>query len=287
MASEPGRPGRQAYDRWFLLGEKRNELLALWEVQQYGRDSFGDPDYVSIYGLKPHEWYARGVRILGRTAVECTRDRLAGLIGRDIAAVTRAARAATPMVVDLFAGSGNTLCWIKRHVGARRATGFELDDAVFELARKNIVTMGLGLDLRHDSYQHGLQILGQHPVHGAGGQRRRGFLEPGQRRPVRPGELRRQRGLEDGQRLAELHRAALELPQDPEDLLGRPLLYLGRDQFGGAAAEALSEAQRGASGQPNGEGRQFGGARQSPAREIAHIIHCRSACKMSATTRHG
>src|SRR5206468_4819034 len=44
-----------------LLGDKRNELLALREVEQYGRDSF-------------------------RTAVECTRDRLAGLIGRDVAA---------------------------------------------------------------------------------------------------------------------------------------------------------------------------------------------------------
>ena len=32
---------------------------------------------------------------------------------------------------------------------------------MFELARKNIAVMGLGLDLRHDSYQHGLQILGQ------------------------------------------------------------------------------------------------------------------------------
>jgi hypothetical protein len=60
MVSKPSHPGKQAYDRWFLLGEKRDELLALWEVQQYGRDSFGDPDYVSIYGLKPHEWYARG-----------------------------------------------------------------------------------------------------------------------------------------------------------------------------------------------------------------------------------
>jgi len=161
MANKPGHPGRQAYDRWFLLGEKRNELLALWEVQQYGRDSFGDPDHVSIYGLTPHEWYARGVRILGRTAVECTPDRLADLIGRDIAAVTRAAPAAWPMVVDLFAGSGNTLSWIKRHTGARRAIGFELDDVVFELASKNLCLAGLGVDLRHDSYQHGLQALGQ------------------------------------------------------------------------------------------------------------------------------
>src|SRR5215471_1202557 len=161
MASVPGHPGKQAYDRWFLLGEKRNEPLALWEVQQYGRDSFGDPDHVSIYGLKPHDWYARGVRILGRTAVECTPDRLAGLIGRDVAAVARAAPGTSPMVVDLFAGSGNTLAWIKRHTGARRAIGFELDDAVFELAHKNLCIASPDIDLRHDSYQHGLQALGQ------------------------------------------------------------------------------------------------------------------------------
>src|SRR6516165_7639327 len=161
MASEPGHPGRQAYDRWFLLGEKRNEVLSLREVQQYGRDTFGDPDHVSIYGLKPHEWYARGVRILGRTAVECTPDRLADLIGRDIAAVAQTVAAASPMVVDLFAGSGNTLSWITRHTGARRAIGFELDDVVFELASENLRIAGLGIDLRHDSYQHGLQSLGQ------------------------------------------------------------------------------------------------------------------------------
>jgi len=161
MVNKPGRPGQQVYDRWFLLGEKRNELLTLREVQQYGRDSFDDPDYVSIYGLKPHEWYARDVRILGRTAVECTGDQLAALIGRDIAAVARDALAASPLVIDLFAGSGNTLYWIKRHTGARRAIGFELDDAVFELAQANVHLMNLGIDLRHDSYRHGLQVLGE------------------------------------------------------------------------------------------------------------------------------
>lgn len=162
MVSEPGRTEQRGYDRWFPLGDKRNELLALWEVRQYGRDSFGDPDYVSLYGLKPHQWYARGVRVLGRTAVECTRDQLAALIGRDIAAVAQTAPAVgPPVVVDLFAGSGNTLYWIKRQVGARRAIGFELDDAVFELARTNLSLMGLGIDLKHGSYQHGLQALGR------------------------------------------------------------------------------------------------------------------------------
>jgi len=82
------------------------------------------------------------VRILGRTAVECTPDRLASLIGRDVAAAARAAPAASPVVVDLFAGSGNTLYWIKRHTAAHRAIGFELDDAVFELTRKNLSIAG-------------------------------------------------------------------------------------------------------------------------------------------------
>jgi hypothetical protein len=162
MVSEADSPGKRPYDRWLLLGEKRNELLALWEVQQYGRDSFGDPDYVTIYGFTPHQWYARGVRIMGRTAVECTRDRLAGLIGRDVAVVARAApAAAAPMVIDLFAGSGNTLYWIKWHTGARRGIGFERDDAVFELTRKNLSAAGLGVDLIHDSYDDGLRALGE------------------------------------------------------------------------------------------------------------------------------
>lgn len=36
-----------------------------WEVQRYGTDSFGDPDYVSIFGMRPRDWHARGIRLLG------------------------------------------------------------------------------------------------------------------------------------------------------------------------------------------------------------------------------
>jgi hypothetical protein len=148
------------YDRCFLLGEKRNVQLALWEIQQYGRDSFGDPDYVAIYGLRPRDWYTRGVRILGRTAVECTRDRLADLIGRDVAAIARTAPGTTgSVVVDLFAGSANTLYWIKRHAAARLGVGFELDDAVFALTRENLATLGLGIELIHESYDSCLSEL--------------------------------------------------------------------------------------------------------------------------------
>jgi 16S rRNA G966 N2-methylase RsmD len=151
---------RRGYDRWLLLGEKRNQVLDLAEVEGYGRDSFGDPDFVSIYGLKPADWYARGARLLGRTAVECTRDRFADLIGRDVAtAVGAAAGVEGSVVVDPFAGSGNTLYWITRRVEPDRSVGFELDDVVFSLTRENLSIMALGIEVLHEGYESGLRGL--------------------------------------------------------------------------------------------------------------------------------
>ena len=119
------RPRAAFHDRGYLLGaEKRNDVLALSEVQRYGSDSFGDPDDLAICGLRPEEWYARGVRLLARTAVECTRDALADRMGRDVAAVARAAPGVSrTVVVDPFAGSANTLYWLARHLRADRAVG--------------------------------------------------------------------------------------------------------------------------------------------------------------------
>jgi hypothetical protein len=148
-------------DRVHLLSEdKRNAVLDLSEVRQYGRDSFNDSDYVCLYGMKPSEWYARGVRTLARTVVECTRDRLADLIGRDIAALVRTARGISgSVVIDPFAGSANTLYWITRHVDARRAVGFELDDAVFATSKRNVAIVGLSIELHHEPYERGLRAI--------------------------------------------------------------------------------------------------------------------------------
>ena len=142
------------YDRQLLLlGSKRNEVLDLWEVHRYGTDSYGDADYVSIYGLAPSEWYRKGIRLLGRTAVECTRDRLADAIGRDIAAVANSEhRASGSTVVDLFVGSGNTLFWMLRHLTESRGVGFELDNQVFQLTRQNLSILGMPAEIHHEDY---------------------------------------------------------------------------------------------------------------------------------------
>jgi hypothetical protein len=151
----------QVYDRGFLLSEaKRNAVLTLAEVQAYGRDSFGDPDYVCLYGLEPAAWYARGVRVLGRTAVECTRDRLADLIGRDVAAIAcSAGTSAGVLIVDPFAGSANTLHWIQRHLDADRGIGFELDESVCGLTRENLAIASPKIELVHGDYAAGLAAL--------------------------------------------------------------------------------------------------------------------------------
>jgi hypothetical protein len=145
----------ERYDRALLLqGAKRNEVLTLEEVERYGRDSFGDADYVSIYGLRPREWYARGVRLLGRTAVECTRDVLGDAIGREIAReVGQLSSAHRILVVDPFAGSCNTLHWILRHLPESAALGFELDSVVFELTHRNLAILERPIELRHGDYE--------------------------------------------------------------------------------------------------------------------------------------
>ena len=146
------------YNRHYvLLGPKRNAVLELWEVHRYGTDSFGDPDYVSIYGRRPADWYAQGIRLLGRTAVECTRDLLGDAIGRDVAAVAASApHTAGTVVIDLFAGSGNTLYWLLCHRPGARGLGFELDAGVFELTRRNLAALALPIDVLNTDYASGL-----------------------------------------------------------------------------------------------------------------------------------
>jgi hypothetical protein len=150
------------YDRNLLLGGvKRNAVLELAEVQRYGIDSFGDADYVSIYGLRPADWHARGVRLLGRTVVECTRDSLGDAIGRDVARVASAMApaASAPLIVDPFVGSANTLFWLIRHVPQARGLGFELDDGVFQLSRQNMAVLRLPVHILHKDFRAGLADL--------------------------------------------------------------------------------------------------------------------------------
>jgi hypothetical protein len=144
----------ERHDRAFLLhGSKRNEILTLEEVRRYGIDSFADADYLRLYGMTPTEWYASGVRLLGRTAVECTRDVLADRIGRDIADIAASlGKDVRFTAIDPFAGSCNTLYWILRHLPSADGLAFEFDPQVFALTRRSISGLDRRIELRHGDF---------------------------------------------------------------------------------------------------------------------------------------
>ena len=89
-------------------------------------------------------------------------------------------------------------------------------------------------------------------------------------RAVRTGQLLGHRRLEDRHGLAELHRPALELAEDLEDLLGRAGLHLGGDQLGRLAAHPLADAEGGAPGEAERERGELDRAGDGLAGEFAH-----------------
>jgi precorrin-6B methylase 2 len=142
------------YDRAFLLnGSKRNQVLTLAEIERYGLDSFANSDYVSIYGMPPREWYRHGIRLLGRTAVECTRDALGDLIGRDVASLAARMPSNEFVVIDPFGGSCNTLFWILRHLPNSEGIAFESDPQVFDIAHRNLIALSQKIELVHGDYE--------------------------------------------------------------------------------------------------------------------------------------
>jgi len=143
------------YDRAFLLSEeKRNHVMRFWEIQKYGVDSYADADYVCVYGMKPAEQYRRGIRLLARTVVECTRDLLGEAIGDDVAHVMQSVSPALKrVIIDPFAGPCNTLYWLMRSVPRAHAIACELDETIFEITRQNLRFLDQEIRLLRGDYQ--------------------------------------------------------------------------------------------------------------------------------------
>jgi hypothetical protein len=153
--------GIPRYDRDFLLSPaKRNQIIELWEVEKFGRDTYGDPDAVSLYGMRPAEWYSRGVRILARTALEAVRDPLGARIGQDVARIAATAPLGSAFgVIDPFAGSCNALFSILRHLPGTQGLGFEYEQSIVDMTRHNLAALATPIRLVHGDYR---TLLGQH-----------------------------------------------------------------------------------------------------------------------------
>ena len=155
IAKRPTHAERK-YDRDFLLSaEKRNQVIDLWEVEKYGKDCFGNPNHVHLYGMPPKEWYDRGVRILARTCLEAVKDPLGNKIGEDIAEVVARVSHKRPIgVIDPFAGSCNGLYAILRHLPGAKGIGFEVEPVVFDLTKRNIAHLNAPIELVQGNYKN-------------------------------------------------------------------------------------------------------------------------------------
>jgi hypothetical protein len=136
-----------------LLGPRRYDVLSLDEIIEAGRVFTGDPDGLAFYGLAPTEWYARGIRLLGRTCVEATPDVTARPIAqtvRDLLAGRTTDRGRLG-VVDLFAGSGNLMLHVARALGAP-ACGLDADEAVWAQTAENLRIIGEPASVRRGDW---------------------------------------------------------------------------------------------------------------------------------------
>jgi hypothetical protein len=111
--------------------------------------------------MPPREWYRHGIRLLGRTAVECTRDKLGKRIGLDVASVATRMPSNQLVIIDPFAGSCNTLFWILRHLPNSEGIAFESDQQVFELTHRNLAALDQRIELVHGDY---VRLLGERHV---------------------------------------------------------------------------------------------------------------------------
>ncbi|MYW05760.1 hypothetical protein [Streptomyces sp. SID3343] len=136
-----------------LLGPSRNRILTAAELCEAGRLIYGDPNGLSLYGIPAPEMEAKGIRLLGRTTIECCVDAHATAVAQAVAEV----QAGLPpvedaMIVDLFCGSGN----FGHHLGERLGYpvyASELDPVVHAATRNNLDRIGSTIDLHLADYR--------------------------------------------------------------------------------------------------------------------------------------
>jgi hypothetical protein len=133
-----------------LLGPRRYDVLSLDDIVEAGRVLFGAPDGLAFYGLPPSAWYARGIRLLGRTCVEATPDITARPIARTVQALLGGRHRAG--VIDLFAGSGNLMLHVAQALSAH-ACGLDADEAVWRQTDANLRILAAPASVRLGDWQ--------------------------------------------------------------------------------------------------------------------------------------
>ena len=147
-----------------LLGPLRNQVLTTDQLCEAGRLICGRPEGLSLYGIPAPEMEAKGIWLLGRTTIECSKDPHPATVA-NVVAELQAALPTTDgdaMIVDLFCGSGN----FGHHLGQRLGHpvyASELDPVVYEATRNNLDRIGSTIELHLIGYR---DLLGRLPARG-------------------------------------------------------------------------------------------------------------------------
>ena len=123
--------------------------LTLREIRRAGHVLAGDPNDLRIFGMAPIAWYALGIRILGRTAVEVTRDQHAGFLAKSVAHTLASEGHRISDIIDPFVGSGNLLYHLLRATKATRGCGLDINADIIALTERNFSRLRLLRKLRH------------------------------------------------------------------------------------------------------------------------------------------
>ena len=144
-----------------LLGPGRSRRLFSSDLVEIGRALYGDPDLLSLYRVPAAEMDARWLKLVGRTAAECTVDRLCVEAAAAVARLVADARGPR-RVVDLFAGS----CNIAFHLAQAPNVvchASELDPMVYRAVRHNLSLLEAPVHLHNADYR---DLLGMLPAWG-------------------------------------------------------------------------------------------------------------------------
>jgi Conserved hypothetical protein 95 len=146
-----------------LLGGSRTRVLDGSELVAAGRLIYGRPEGFAVYGVPSPQMAARGLRLLGRTTIECSVDTYVMPIADLLADADLGVPIATGgFVADLFCGSGNIGFHLGRRLG-KPVYASELDPAVYAATRHNIDVLGIDVELNLMDYR---DLLGKLPTSG-------------------------------------------------------------------------------------------------------------------------
>ncbi|MFD9339806.1 hypothetical protein ACFWBF_36320 [Streptomyces sp. NPDC060028] len=148
-----------------LLGDLRTTVLTGEQLCEAGELIYGRPEGLSLYGIPALDMADRGIRLLGRTVIECSVDAYTVPVAEELARLQAGTRpqgpdAYDPMAVDLFCGSGNFGHHLGRHLGCP-VHAAELDPDVYESTAGNLDRIGSPISLHLIDYR---DLLGKLPA---------------------------------------------------------------------------------------------------------------------------